>query len=295
MGVVFIFLFIQGITGEMFLYQPQNIVSKDVNGTAVITCVPSEIFIGLKFSWYHRKWRSSEAPVRVKSCTRDNDKHKFVCKDEKYTASLEIYNVQTNDNGVFYCVYYSSYFLLKFGNGTNLNVGDRSTSKSSVHILGQLHLWHPHNSLNLACVVLAAHNTVLVYWNISGTYHKGQIISREEPDGTWTVMNFISLPKDNWSEEEKVTCEVWLQSSAINVHWKIPGRGEPHGFVSTTCESFLIPMVISGALLALMLSVHFIKTLKIPGNKTQSSMSKNTGIEDEIVYSELNMNHFIGF
>ncbi|KAM4013524.1 uncharacterized protein ACNLHF_003606 [Anomaloglossus baeobatrachus] len=293
MGVVFIFLFIQGIFGEMVLFQPQNIISEDVNGMAVITCGSNEKFLLMKFSWYSRTWSSSEAPVRVKSCTKDNDTHKYVCKEEKNMASLEIYNLQTNDSRLYYCVYYYTRTSLKFGNGTYLNVGDRSTSRSSIHILGHLHPRHPHSSLHVACVVLAVHNMVHLYWNISGTYHKGRIISIKESDGTWTVMNFISVPKDHWSYEEKVTCEVWLQSSPIRVQWEIPG--EPHGYFTSKCQSFFIPVGISGTLLVLMLSVHLIKTLKIQGNKTQVSMIKNNATEDEIVYSELNMNQFNTF
>ncbi|XP_075700690.1 uncharacterized protein LOC142665040 [Rhinoderma darwinii] len=295
MGVVYILLFIQGIAGYMVLYQPQNIVSMDVNGTTVITCVSSDdLETGIRISWYYRKWRSSEEPVRVKSCSSDNVTHKYTCKNGKYMAGLEIHNVQLTDSGVYYCTYSYSSLSLKFGNGTNLNVGDKSTSRTSIHILGHLQPLHPHSSLQLACVVLEAHNTVHLYWNISGTYHKGRIISKEESNGTWTVVNFISLPNDTWNYGKKVTCEVWIKSSPISVNWEIPGKGDLHGFVASKCQSFLIPMVIAGILL-LLVSILFIRTLKLRDNKTQVSMGKKTLAEDDIVYSELNINHLTIF
>ncbi|XP_040268175.1 uncharacterized protein LOC120982230 [Bufo bufo] len=268
MGVVYILLLIQGITVEMVLYQPQNIVSVKVNRTAVITCVSSEYLdAGLKISWYHRKWGSSEAPVLVKSCYSDDDPHKYVCKNEKYKAWLEIHNVQITDSGVYYCMLTYIPYFPEFSNGTKLNVGEKSTSRSYIHILGHLQPQHPHSSLYLACVVLAAHNTVHLYWNISGTYHKGQIISREEPDGTWTVVNFISLPKDNSNHKEKVTCEVWINSSPTSVHWinspptSVLGKGDLYGYSPSKCQSFLRTLVIIGILLLLTLTILLTRTL----------------------------------
>ncbi|XP_044127360.1 uncharacterized protein LOC122921446 [Bufo gargarizans] len=291
MGVVYILLLIQGITGEMVLYQPQDIVSVEVNRTAVITCVSSAKSIVQKFSWYRK---SNKDLVRVKSCTRDNDPHKYGCKNENYTASLEIYNVQITNSGVYYCMNYYTRFSLKFGNGTYLNVGDNSTSRSSIHILGHLYPLHPNSSLDLTCVVLVAHNTVHLHWNISGTYYKGRIICKEESDGTWTLMNFISLPKNSWRHGEKMTCEVWINSSPTSVHWEIPEKDELNGY-AYNCQSFLIPVVTSGTLLLFMLSVHLIRTLKPIGNKTQELTARNNMMEDEIVYSELNINQFSKF
>ncbi|KAM3920481.1 uncharacterized protein RB166_014914 [Leptodactylus fuscus] len=257
MGVVYILLFIQGITGSMYLYQPQNIVSVDVNGSAVITCLSSEALdSNYKVSWYHRKWRSSDDLLHVKSCGRDNDPHKYVCNHKQGIASLEISNVQTDDSGVYYCVYTYSFLDRKFGNGTNLHVG-----------------------------ALGAHNTVHLYWNISGTYHKGRIISKEEPDGTWTVMNIISLHKDNWNHREKVTCEAWITSFPTHVHWEIPDKGELHP--SSKCQSYLIALVTAGTLLTLILLLHLMRTMKLTDNETH----KDPLTEDAIAYAELNINN----
>ncbi|KAM4013686.1 uncharacterized protein ACNLHF_003748 isoform 1-T2 [Anomaloglossus baeobatrachus] len=138
---------------------------------------------------------------------------------------------------------------------------DKSTSRTSVHILGHLHTRDPHSSLHLACVVLAARTTIPLYWNISGTHYKGQIISKEESDGTWTIINFISLLKeDNRSYEEKVICEVWLQSSPNRVHWENSEKDELHGFFASKCQVFWIRVTITGILLFLALSLHIILT-----------------------------------
>ncbi|XP_069806872.1 uncharacterized protein [Dendropsophus ebraccatus] len=290
MDVIYILLLLQGIRSEMVLHQPQNTVSVDVNSPAVITCVSNEVLeIEDKISWVYRKWGSSETPVWVKSCTENDDTYKYGCKHERYKATLDIYNTQINDSGVYYCAYHYSPSFWKFGNGTNLNVKDTSTSRSSIHILGHRQPLHPHSSLLLVCVVRAAHNTVPLYWNISGTHHKGQIISEEQPNKTWTVMNFISLPSNTWKYGETVTCEVGLQSPPINVYWKIPEKGEHPGFVASRCHSFLIPVVAFGMFLLLIFSIHLIRTLTFADNKTQCLMGKNTASKDEIVYTELNM------
>ncbi|XP_073422704.1 uncharacterized protein [Dendrobates tinctorius] len=274
----------------MVLYQPQNIALMDVNSMAVITCVSNEDLDAItKMSWYHRKWRSSEAPVHVMSCST-GDTHKYICKQEKYMASLEIHNVQTNDSGVYYCVHYYSFGLEKFGNGTNLIVGDRSTFRTSVHILGHLHPWNHLKSLHLACVVLAAHNTVHVYWNISGIYRKGRIISREEPDGTgtWTIMNLVSLHKDNWKHEEKITCEAWFNTSSFSVHWRVQDVDELSENVISKCQSFLIPVVTAGTLLVMTLLLHLSRTLKLTANKTPKKP-----VTEDLTASTLNKRHLI--
>ncbi|XP_056408687.1 uncharacterized protein LOC130313979 [Hyla sarda] len=292
MGIVYILLLIQGITGQIVLHEPQNIVSMDVNGTAVITCVSNENSFGPLFSWYHKKWGSIKDIVRVKSCINDNDTHKYACKHEKNATTLEIYNVQINDSGVYYCRYHNR---LKFGNGTCLNVEDVSTSNSSIYIVSHVQPSHPDNSLQMACVVLGAHNAVNLSWNISGTYHKGHTISKEGSDGTWTVLNFISLPKDNWHHGVKGICEAWIKSSPISVHWEISGQGEIHGCVACKCENFRIPVVTAGILLLLILSIHLICTLRLTDNKTPCVMEKNIVIEDEVTYSELNINNLTRF
>ncbi|XP_071970169.1 uncharacterized protein [Engystomops pustulosus] len=296
MDVLYILLFLHGVAGRMVLYQPQNIVSVDVNGTAIITCwVSTGKTVGEMFFWYFKKHESSEAPILVKSCVNDNDTHKYTCKHDGHTAYLEIYHVQITDSGVYYCRF--KHISEIFGNGTHLNVGDRSTSGSSIHIVGHLQPLHPHSSLHLACVVLAAHNTVHLHWNISGTHHKGRTISKEESARTWTVVNMISLTKHNWNHEDEVTCEAWLHSSPTSVHWSIPRQGElSHGYVSSKCQNFLIPVVTTGILLLLMFSVHFIRIChKYTDNETPDLMGNNTMTEDEIVYSELNINHLTRF
>ncbi|XP_040268171.1 uncharacterized protein LOC120982227 isoform X1 [Bufo bufo] len=287
MGVVYILLLIQGITVEIVLYQPQNIVSVEVNRTAVITCVSSEVLdAGLKISWYHRKWRSSEAPILVKSCSSDDDPQKYVCKNEKYKAWLEIHNVQITDSGVYYCMHKHIPYFPQFGNETKLNVRDKSTSRSSIHILGHLQPQHYNSSLLLACVVLVAQNTVHLHWNISGTYYKGQIISREKSNGTWTVINFISLPKDNWDHGDRVTCEAWITSSPTSVHWEIPGQDESNGYVASKCQDFMIPVVTAGTLLVLTLLIHLSRTIKL----SDKTAHKDPVMEDQIAYAELNIN-----
>ncbi|XP_069807052.1 uncharacterized protein [Dendropsophus ebraccatus] len=282
MAVIYILLFFQGkiwITSEMVLHQPQSTVSIDVNSPAVITCVSNEVLeIEVKISWLYRRQRSSESPVWVKSCTENDDTYKYGCKHERYKATLEIYNTQMNDSGVYYCAYHYSPSFWKFGNGTNLNVRETSTCRRSIHILGHPQPLHPHSSLHMVCVVLAAHNTAQLYWNISGTHHKGWVISEEQPDKTWTVMNFISLPSNTWRYGETVTCEIWSQSPPFNVHWKITEKGKQPGYATSKCQRFLIRMIITaGILLLLTISVHLMRTLKLKDSNKEPIPMINDG------------------
>ncbi|XP_075050037.1 uncharacterized protein LOC142112089 isoform X2 [Mixophyes fleayi] len=272
----------------MVLYQPQDIVYADVNGTTVISCESNESLEDKsKVSWYRKSWRTGEAPLRVKSCY--NGAHKYTCKNNKYKATLEIHNVQTNDSGVYFCTFLYGVNLLKYGNGTTLIAADSSTSRSSVHLLAPAQPPLPNTTLQLACMVRGARHTVHVTWNISGIHHMGRMISMEESGGTWTFLNLISLPRNTWDHGVHVTCEVWFNSSPVCVHWEISERGEIHSGFTSICQTYLIPALTSGLLLLLALSVHLIWTYKHSDNKTPGSNHKDTETEDGIVYSHLDM------
>ncbi|XP_073498385.1 uncharacterized protein [Phyllobates terribilis] len=272
------------ISGHLVVYQPLNAISVEVNTTAVIPCVSSEhTDNGLQIYWFQRKWIYNERPLLVKSCVIDNNTHKYICKYDKGFSELAISNSQHNDSGVYFCALnYVDHYI--FGNGSYLNSGDKSTPKSSVHILALLQPPSTYSLLQLTCVVHEARDTVHITWNVSGRQHRGRTISKMESNGTWTIMNFISLPGDNWNNIEKVTCEVWLGSSPISVHWVITEKEEIHD-----CQIFLKPVAISGILLLLTFSVHLIRTFKLTGTKSEVPMDDDTVTKDEIVYTELNM------
>lgn len=82
----------------------------------------------------------------------------------------------------------------------------------------------PYTTIQLACVVRMSLGHVT--WKISGTRHKGDVITLEEPGGTWTVLGLFTLSRDTWDNGRHVTCEVWLNSSLIMVPWEIPTRGD---------------------------------------------------------------------
>lgn len=107
---------------QVVLYQPQNTVSVEVGATAVILCTSSDsLDAGTGITWHLRR-RTNKAPLRVKSCLADNDKHKYICKSENHQARLKIYNVSLEDSGVYYCMFSYTAVLRVLGNGTTLIV-----------------------------------------------------------------------------------------------------------------------------------------------------------------------------
>ncbi|XP_071970170.1 uncharacterized protein [Engystomops pustulosus] len=283
MDVLYILLFIQVIPGHPVLYQPLEVVSIEVNSTATIPCVSSEdTDRGHQISWYRRKWISNGSLRRVTGCITNNERQKYTCSYTAGRTVLLISNVQTKDSGAYFCTFLNSLSNI-IGNGTYLSVGDRSTSRSSVHLLTPLQPAITPSSLLLACVVQKVCDSVHITWNISGKPHKGFMSSKKEPDGTWTFMNFISLSKDAWKHGEMVSCEVWLHSSPSSVSWIITEK-KVYGDSNSSCQSFWIPVVTIGILYLLALAIHLIRSY-ITGPKTH--VPKGSETQDDIVYSEL--------
>lgn len=108
------------VVSQIVLHHPQIIVPADVGATSVISCVSNAtIEDGTLMSWYKRSSKPAESPKLVKACNKDNDTHKYGCKNSAYMANLEIYNVQIMDSGVYFCAFrYAT--QLRFSNGTAL-------------------------------------------------------------------------------------------------------------------------------------------------------------------------------
>ncbi|XP_043390977.1 immunoglobulin kappa light chain-like isoform X3 [Chelonia mydas] len=57
----------------------------------------------------------------IKRCSDNQNVNKIACISEGHNLTLEIYNAQRSDSGVYYCT--NSYIILTFGNGSTLIVG----------------------------------------------------------------------------------------------------------------------------------------------------------------------------
>lgn len=100
-----------------------------------------------------------------------------------------------------------------------------NSTLSSINLLAPTPFLPSNNAYQLMCIFSASQHTVHVTWNISGTRHKGRIISREEIGGIWTFQSLFSLTEDIVNYGGHVICEVWLSSSPVQISWTIKDRG----------------------------------------------------------------------
>ncbi|XP_073464707.1 uncharacterized protein [Aquarana catesbeiana] len=255
MRLLNVLLFFEVVVSQMVLHHPQIIVPADVGATSVISCVSNAtIEDGTLMSWYKKSSKPAESPKLVKACNKDNDAHKYGCKNSAYMANLEIYNVQIIDSGVYFCAFrYTT--RLRFSNGTALIIRDNSTMNSSIHLLASPQSSFLNATMQLACVVSIPLYEVSITWAVSGTHYKGSMSSVEEPGGTRTFQNHLSLPRDTWDFGDNVTCEVWTSSSSIQIHWIIKEIDISHN-VLAQCSIFVRSTVITVGLLTCILIIH---------------------------------------
>ncbi|KAM4663688.1 uncharacterized protein O3C94_011968 [Discoglossus pictus] len=166
-----------------------------------------------------------------------------------------------------------------------------STPKSSVHLLGPSKFLNHSHTVHLACVVRAARQIVHVVWNISGTHHKGRTIAMEEPNGTWTFLNQITVPITSWQQDERLACQVWFNSSPVVVHRNkgLFSSVDQKGFANQ-CTYFLISIPIGSFVLLVSLSFHLFWIFKRPERNRDDMQDRATDTQDGIVYAVLNHN-----
>ncbi|XP_073466899.1 uncharacterized protein [Aquarana catesbeiana] len=174
------------------------------------------------FYWFRRTWRDPKKLEKVAFCRRGNSSEKYNCKQEDTGPVLELHNISIQDSGKYYCSLIQKNNLI-FGNGTALITGDSPRTNSTVTLLASS--LPPSDTLLLACAINVSCNITQLTWNISGIYHKGKMICREGHDRNWTCVNLISLSSHLWSYRDNVICEVWCNSSPIQVQWRIPEKG----------------------------------------------------------------------
>lgn len=95
-------------------------------------------------------------------------------------------------------------------------------SPVSVYLLAPAEIPHDYvTTVQLACLVQKAYHSIYIRWNISGAYYMGRMSSTKELNGTWTFLNYISLPVD----KQSAACEVWLGSSFVSFTWNKSKQG----------------------------------------------------------------------
>ncbi|XP_026517251.1 uncharacterized protein LOC113408283, partial [Terrapene carolina triunguis] len=206
------------VQGQLFLHQLQPFLFVNINDTAKIRCSSKKQFVagGVTAQWYRR--REGEAPMLIKRCSDNQRVSKVACILEGHNLTLEIYNAQRNDSGVYYCT--DSYMsFLTFNNGSTLIVGDSYTTCSWVLPLAP----SPHDLLSpgtadLACVVHGVSSPVQISLSISGDLQEqGLLRSLKAKDGFLVFLNHISVPVVTWTSGKNFTCDVKFNSSGKSV------------------------------------------------------------------------------
>ncbi|XP_075763897.1 uncharacterized protein LOC142819600 isoform X2 [Pelodiscus sinensis] len=203
---------------RLSLYQTQRFLFVEISATAKIPCSSEEKLEGGGISVYWYRRRADEGLTCIKKCLNDQNVSKFACKAEMHGLVLEIYNVQADESGDYYCAVKSSSHL-KFDNGSTLIVGDSYTTSSWVLLLAPslLGLNSP-GMADLACIVHGISNPVQISWNISGDQQEqGLVRSLKAKDGSLMLISHISILMDTWTSAKILTCEVKFNSSGKSV------------------------------------------------------------------------------
>ncbi|OCT69145.1 uncharacterized protein LOC121397189 [Xenopus laevis] len=214
-------------------------------------------------------------------CTRNNNPHKYLCNTDANRTSLEIFNGQKNDSGIYYC---SSLEAIA-ETGVRLIVGDASTSNTTVHLLAPKQVSLEIQTIHLTCVVHSVQQIIHLIWNISGTHHKGNVIAMEDPTGTWNFLNHITVDRTHW-HNGTLACEVHFNSTVISDHLVIEEMKRSFG---KRCSMYLIPVLTGIIVLLTILLGHLLWIFKQPGPKKTERETTVTDTQDGIVYAELSM------
>ncbi|CAM4676464.1 unnamed protein product [Lepidochelys olivacea] len=240
---------------QLFLHQTQRIQFVEVSDNAKIHCSSTENLEESRMFWYLR--REGEKPTCIKRCLDDQNVSKFACKHKTHSSTLEIRNIQKAESGIYYCAYIDSSNLL-FGNGSTLIVGDSYTKNSWVMLLVPF----PHDiqvtgTANLACVIHGVTSPVHVSWSVSGELREqGLTRSLKAKDGSLTLINHISIPRDTWTSGKNFTCEVKFKSSGSSVKKSTRYPEAP----ASECSHYIVPLA-AGAGLLLLVSLSLVWTL----------------------------------
>ncbi|XP_067425806.1 immunoglobulin kappa light chain-like [Emydura macquarii macquarii] len=275
---------------QLFLYQTQEIQFVEVNGTAKIHCFSKEnLEGGWKVFWYLR--REGEKPTCIKKCLNDQPVSKFACKLEKHSSTLVISNAQKNESGIYYCAFRKSKHLI-FGNGSTLIVGDSYTNSSWVMLLVPFpHGIQANGTANLACVIHGVSSPVHVTWNVSGDLQdQGLTRSVKAEDGSLTLINHISVPRDSWASGKIFTCEVKFNSSGNSVKKSARYPEATSTAHTRSCLLFIVSLAVLSSLMLLTVSLSFVWTLcpsRLGFQHRTSAPPASQENQDGILYAQL--------
>ncbi|XP_077319514.1 uncharacterized protein LOC143942086 [Lithobates pipiens] len=204
--------------------------------------------------WYRKTRRDGNMLTRVASCATMSEQT-YSCRVVTNGYTITLSNIQPEDSGMYYCLCFHIRALF-FANGTMLIAGDNSDANTIGYLLITAQQPTPNSTIQLACIARTSLDKGHVTWNISGTYHMGRRASMKLHDGTWMLLNLLSLSRDTWDYGDHVTCEVWFSSSPVQIHGTIPHIATVHGKFFSNCPSYLRYVASSIVLLIFFLTIH---------------------------------------
>ncbi|XP_073474075.1 uncharacterized protein [Aquarana catesbeiana] len=253
-------LFCKGLAVNLTSYHPENTLFVDEKSTANIFCHSGiTLDTGSAITWFRRTLKIGEPPQIICSWLNSMSVPKYNCDIAGNSARLNIHDVQSQDSGVYYCTVLRRSILNAF-DLTTLIARSNCRSPVSVYLLAPAEIPHDYvTTVQLACLVQKAYHSIYIRWNISGAYYMGRMSSTKELNGTWTFLNYISLPVD----KQSAACEVWLGSSFVSFTWnkskQVPTlpASTPRLQMFSFCVRFVLVVCI---LLTLVIFVHLSST-----------------------------------
>ncbi|XP_078083761.1 immunoglobulin lambda-1 light chain-like [Mustelus asterias] len=214
----------------------QQSVSIAPQGTVKLSCAASGGSLGnADIGWYQQKPGNGPRFLLYHDLNGDSkgtgvpDRFSGRTQSSTNSAYLTITDVQSEDDAVYYCGWWTN-DMLYFGGGTTLTVLIRGSSRPSVSLLPPAP--DQISAAKTATLVCLVNNffpgAVQVSWSVDGkTTDTGVQTTRaiRDTDQTYSVSSYLTLAASEWNSHEVYTCGVTHESLASQLQQSIRRSG----------------------------------------------------------------------